>query len=73
MIMLSDAANCTLVCSCRHAGNTSMIRSMAWGASFVCSVAKHEVASLGHGQRYLDRINVAHLTNEQDVRVLAQR
>ena len=34
---------------------------------------EHEVAGLGRGQRGRDRLEVAHLADEDDVRVLAQR
>ena len=49
-----------------------MTRSIDCGASCVCSVREHEVAGLGRGQRGRDRLEVAHLADEDDVGVLAQ-
>jgi hypothetical protein len=34
--------------------------------------SEDEVAGLGHGERDLDRLDVAHLTDEQDVGVLSE-
>ena len=50
-----------------------MMRSIVEGALCVCSVAEDEVAGLGGGQRGRDRLEVAHLADEDHVRVLAQR
>ena len=50
-----------------------MMRLIVSVASSVCSVLHHEVAGLGRGERGLDRLEVAHLADEDDVGVLAQR
>ena len=72
MTAQSEAANCTRVCSWRQAGKTSMMRSIAWGASLVCKRREDEVAGLGHGEGDLDRVDVAHLADQQHVGVLAK-
>ncbi len=46
---------------------------MACAASLVCRRREHEVAGLGDGQRELDRLEVTHLTDEDDVGVFSQR
>ena len=50
-----------------------MMRLIVSVASRVWSVRQHEMAGLGGHQRRLDRLVVAHLADEDDVRVLAQR
>ena len=50
-----------------------MMRSIVLGALCVCSVREDEVAGLGGGQRGRDRLEVAHLAEEDHVGVLAQR
>ncbi len=50
-----------------------MMRLMVSVASSVCSVEKHEVARLGGEQPGFDRLEVAHLADEDDVGILAQR
>jgi hypothetical protein len=54
--------------SCCAAGKTSITRSIVLGALCVCSVAR-----LGRGQRGRDRLEVAHLAEEDHVGVLAER
>ena len=49
------------------------MRSIVDDALCVCSVAEDEVAGLGGGQRGRDRLEVAHLADEDHVRVLAER
>ena len=49
------------------------MRSTVFEASMVCSVEKHQVTGLGRGQRDLDRLAIAHLTDQDDLRRLAQR
>ena len=39
MMPVSELASCTRICGCFSPGNTSMMRSSAWPASLVCSVA----------------------------------
>ena len=50
-----------------------MMRSIVLGALWVCSVREDEVAGLGGGQRRRDRLEVAHLAEEDHVGVLAER
>ena len=50
-----------------------MIRSTVPGALWRVQRAEHEVAGLGGGQRGADRLEVAHLADEDHVRVLAER
>ena len=50
-----------------------MMRSIVLGALCVCSVREDEVAGLGRGQRGRDRLEVAHLAEEDHVGVLAER
>ena len=38
----------------------------------VCKRTEHEVTGLGDGERGFDRLEIAHLADENDVRVLAQ-
>jgi len=42
------------------------------GRSLVWRVAKDEVAGLGHRQGDLNRVDVAHLADEEDIGVLAR-
>ena len=53
-------------------GKKSMMRLIVSVASTVWTVEKHEVAGLGGGQRGVDRLLVAHLADQDHVRVLAQ-
>lgn len=48
-----------------------MIRLTAWPASPVCNV-ENQVAGFRGGEREGDGFRVAHLTDHQDVRILAQ-
>ena len=50
-----------------------MMRSIVLAAELVCSVAEHQVAGFRGGQRKADRLQVAHLADQDVVRVLAQR
>ena len=50
-----------------------MMRLIVCAAELVCSVRERQVAGLGDAQRRLDRLEVAHLADEHDVGVLAQR
>ena len=50
-----------------------MMRLIVCAAELVCSVRERQVAGLGDPQRRLDRLEVAHLADEHDVGVLAQR
>ena len=49
-----------------------MMRLIVSVASSVCSVDMHQVAGLGRRQRRLDRLEVAHLADEDHVGILAQ-
>ena len=49
-----------------------MMRLTVSAASTVWTVEKHEVAGLGGAQRGVDGLLVAHLADEDHVRVLAQ-
>ena len=49
-----------------------MMRSIVPAALRVCSVRKHEVAGLCSGQRGRDRLEVAHLAEQDHVGVLPQ-
>ena len=49
-----------------------MTRSMVWAASWVCRRGVDEVTGLGSCQRDADGLEVAHLTDQDDVGVLAQ-
>ena len=49
-----------------------MMRLIVCAAELVCSVAERQVAGLGDLQRRFDRFQVAHLADEDDVRILAQ-
>ena len=73
MMPSSTSESCARICDCWCAGKTSMMRLMVWAAEFVCSVAKVRWPGLGDAQRRLDRLEVAHLADEHDVGVLAQR
>ena len=50
-----------------------MMRLIVCAAELVCSVRERQVPGLGDAQRRLDRLEVAHLADEHDVGVLAQR
>ncbi len=50
-----------------------MMRLIASAAEFVCSVAKREVTRFGDRQRGLDRFQIAHFADEDDVGIFAQR
>ena len=54
-------------------GKTSMMRSIVDGGALRVQRAEDEVAGLGRGERGRDRLEVAHLADEDHVRVLAQR
>ena len=54
-------------------GNTSMMRSTVCARVLRVQRGEHEVAGLGRGQRGRDRLEVAHLADEDHVGVLAQR
>ena len=49
-----------------------MIRLIVCTAELVCKTRQHQVTSLGHRQCRRDGLQIAHLTDEHDVRVLAQ-
>ena len=49
-----------------------MMRLIDLIAVLVCKRREHQVARLGDGHRGLDRLEVAHLADQHDVRVLAQ-
>ena len=66
------AASWTRICSCRKAGNTSMMRSIGLGGIVGVQGRENQVAGLGQGQRELNGLEVAHLTDQQDVGVFAQ-
>ena len=72
MIALSTAASWMRICFCWWGGNTAMMRLIVSVASRVWRVEKHEVAGLGGEQGGLDRLVVAHLADQDDVRVLPQ-
>ena len=69
----SDEPSWTRIWSCLQAGKTSMMRSIACAESLVCRVEKTRWPGLGQRQGELDGLEVAHLTDQQDVGVLAQR
>ena len=50
-----------------------MMRLIVCAAELVCSVANVKWPGLGDAQRRLDRLEVAHLADQDDVGVLAQR
>ena len=50
-----------------------MMRLIVCAAELVCSVRERQVAGLGDAQRRFDRLEVAHLADEDDVGVFAQR
>ena len=50
-----------------------MMRSIVAGGALRVERAEDEVARLGRGERGRDRLEVAHLADEDHVRVLAQR
>ena len=50
-----------------------MMRSIVCGGVLRVQRREHEVAGLGRGQRGRDRLEVAHLADEDHVGVLAQR
>ena len=50
-----------------------MMRSIVPGRALRVQRAEDEVAGLGRGHRGRDRLEVAHLADEDHVRVLAQR
>ena len=50
-----------------------MMRLIVCAAELVCSVRERQVARLGDAQRRLDRLEVAHLADEDDVGIFAQR
>ena len=54
-------------------GNTSIMRSSAWRGVVGVQSREHEVAGLGQAQCDLDRLEVAHLTEQHDVGVFTQR
>ncbi len=72
MMPSSTSDSWARICDCWWAGNTSMMRLMVWAAELVCSVREGQVARLGDAQRRLDRLQVAHFADEDDVGVLAQ-
>jgi len=47
-----------------------MIRSIVWGVSCVCKVEKTRCPVSGGGERRGDGLGVAHLTDEDHIRVL---
>ena len=67
-----DAASCTRVCSWRHAGKTSMMRSIACGGIVRVQRREDEVAGLCHREGNLNGVDVAHLANKEDVGVLSK-
>ena len=50
-----------------------MMRLIVCAAELVCSVANVRWPGLGDAQRRLDRLEVAHFADEDDVRIFAQR
>ena len=50
-----------------------MMRSTVWARRLGVQRGEDEVAGLGRGQRGRDRLEVAHLADEDDVGVLAER
>ena len=64
-------ANCWRICCCWCGGKTSMMRSTVCAASCVQG-GEDEVTGLSRSQRHLDRLQVAHLADQDDVRVLPQ-
>ena len=73
MMPCSATDSCTRTWPCCWAGNTSMMRSIVCGGVLGVQGGEHEVAGLGRGQRGRDRLEVAHLADEDHVGVLAQR
>ena len=73
MTPLSDSESMTRIWLCRSAGNWSMMRSTVDAAVVVCSVPKTRWPGLGGLDRDGDGLEVAHLADEHDVRIFAQR
>ena len=50
-----------------------MIRSTVFGAEDVCRRGQHQMSGLGGGQGKADRLQIAHLADQDDVRIFPQR
>ncbi len=70
---LSDSESIVRICSCRSAGNWSMMPVDGGGSGVGVQRAEDQVAGLGGLDGDRDRLQVAHLAHQDDVRVLAQR
>ena len=66
----STNASCARTCDCWWLGKTSMMRLIASAARVRVQRREGKVTGLGDRQRRLDRLQVAHLTDEDDVGVL---
>ena len=69
----SVEASCTRTWPCCSAGKTSMTRSIVVGALWVCSVANTRWPVSAAVSAVRDRLQVAHLADEDHVGVLAER
>ena len=69
----STKESCVRICPCCPSGNWSMILLIVCTAPLVLQGAEGQVAGLGQFQRQLGRLEITHLTDEDDVRILAQR
>ncbi len=67
------AASIVRTCDCWSAGNASIMRSTVLRELFVCSVPKTSKPVSAAVSARRDRFQVAHLADEHDVRILAQR
>jgi hypothetical protein len=54
--------------SCSSGGNIAMIRMIVVTASGVCSVESRRWPGLGRLERRVDRLRIAHLANQHDIR-----
>ena len=69
----STSDSCVRICDCWSAGKMSMMRLIVCAAELVCSVPNVRWPVSAIFSADFDRLEVAHLADEHDVRVLAQR
>ena len=65
-------ASCIRICVCCSDGNTLTMRSIVLAGARRVQRPQHQVAGLGRGHREADRLQIAQLADQDDVRVLAQ-
>ena len=70
---LSDSASVARTWFCWLVGKTSMTRSTVFRGAGGVQRAEHEMPRGGGGQGEFDGLQIAHFTDEDDVRVFAQR